>query len=375
MILPGEKLQARGITEKETGSSLLSQELSKKVKSYPWLEDEEVEKLPGPIAYEYAGFKATIIEGNVEGACWKFTNLVQVILAYLLAVCLEDQYYWDKLFHNKTNINSASNKIEHYINDKHFHNNAYKDELIGVIKQILQWRNYYGVGHGTLTQSKGDLLVRLLELSQDFLLCFRGFNDFLEKNQLNLAGSKKGSITGRNYFLNVDGNEWYNRAFCNNITRLSNTICPVVFCGYQFDGPDIYFLDCVYEPEKTPKRLYRNFSRNRLKYFQGRHSFNIAWDKEPKQVAWLNKNERDNWCNYFKNNDDSTMWDNIVYAAATFQERGMYEEAEWCIKVYYDKSKGMGIPQSCKPFELELGIKLTQYSILAARGTYVMNWN
>lgn len=389
MNLPGDHLLKKGILENGEGKNLIENELSLLAGSCPWLDNEEIHRLPGPIAYEYVGLKEVMFEGNLEAACWKITNLVQAIVSYLFAVCLEDQGFQqslDKIMRNRRTVSSIGFKVyyirEHYknsnsssnLNSNLNSNSNYIAGLMSTFRDILEWRNLYGVGHGTLTKSGGSHLNDLLSSSRDLTNRFKGFNTFLAKNNLGLFGPN-GGITGNNYFINFSGKEWYSRLCCSNNTPIPKGSWPIIFFGYQFDGPDIYFLDCIYRFGSGMSFLYRNFRRNRVKYYDDQNK--IVWGREPLQVAWLNEGERNEWRHYFINNNYNNnkahgrqLWDTIVDAAEQFQDRGMYTEAEWCIEAFNEKCRQTGIPKACNPVALKLKINLTRYSIHAARGEY-----
>lgn len=51
-------------------------------------------------------------------------------------------------------------------------------------------------------------------------------------------------------------------------------INPIKIFGYQFDGPDIYFMDMI----DREYFKYRNYMKNRTKYVY-RNNQEIDWDK------------------------------------------------------------------------------------------------
>lgn len=323
--------------------NLVEQELCSRSASFDWLSDEKRDLLPGPIAFEYKRLREYTEKGNVEASLWKLVNLANVTLSYLFAAVLEGDNPMRKDLFNGQNP-SVRFKREEILGSRI---GRRLRALLTAIKNIIDWRNDYGTGHGVLLNQSYYISDNILQYYIDFLRFFKPFPDILDDANLSLRAVIKNektgeqvllAVTGANYFDKIRDVPWGTWLVCNTENCvIKQHEAPVRFFGYQFDLPDIYFVESVFEGEKenfTENKIlktYRNYSKNRIKKIVGKNS--VAWNDEPRQVAWLSGDEREEWWTYYKRVTKNNKYYNgdliniIADASEKFQLLGRYDKA------------------------------------------------
>lgn len=108
--------------------------------------------------------------GNIEGSCWKLVNLYEVIMAYFYSVWLE----------RKGEIRDIKYSV--IIREL---NNISLNELMDNIYRIKRWRNNYGIGHGSLTRNRMNLISEIIEFYKEITKSLERLDLIL--NQLNVS--------------------------------------------------------------------------------------------------------------------------------------------------------------------------------------------
>lgn len=332
----------------------VQQEFRNRAGSFGWLNDDEIEKLPGPIAFEYKRLHEFTEEGNIEASLWKLVNLSNVTLSYLFAAAVEknsriinrycpvgrqtyakkgknNQSYAGPGFHEKRRI------IEKLLGEKMF------SPILDSIEAVNYWRNNYGIGHGALLRNQTYYISeKIIKYYSELIGSFQLLPNQLNKAELTLKLITKnshkdktfdGMVTGPNYFENVSKSPWESMLICESGRSTSNGgYSAIRLYGYGFDLPDIYFLETFLTRDGVQKSLFRNYSKNRIKVLNCNGE--IAWDFEPHQVAWLNDNEREDWLNYYKTTrklkgkNYKANTDILMDAAENFHQLGDYDKAK-----------------------------------------------
>ncbi len=283
---------------------------------------------PGPIAFEYFRLNEMLKFGNIEGSCWKLVNLYEVIMAYFYSVWLE----------RKGEIRDIKYSV--IIREL---NNISLNELMDNIYRIKRWRNNYGIGHGSLTRNRMNLISEIIEFYKEITKSLERLDLIL--NQLNVSlylvdkGENK-KLTGKNYIHKIGKDDWDKNVHTYVLQDVGPAINPIRIFGYQFDGPDIYFMDMI----DREYFKYRNYMKNRTKYVY-RNNQEIDWDKDPRQVSWFLHDERKSWLNYLsKKMKDNKMKIEEKYQLLSilidgfegYQDRGMYEDVDTCSMIIND---------------------------------------
>lgn len=283
---------------------------------------------PGPIAFEYFRLNEMLKFGNIEGSCWKLVNLYEVIMAYFYSVWLE----------RKGEIRDIKYSV--IIREL---NNISLNELMDNIYRIKRWRNNYGIGHGSLTRNRMNLISEIIEFYKEITKSLERLDLIL--NQLNVSlylvdkGENK-KLTGKNYIHKIGKDDWDKNVHTYVLQDVGPAINPIKIFGYQFDGPDIYFMDMI----DREYFKYRNYMKNRTKYVY-RNNQEIDWDKDPRQVSWFLHDERKSWLNYLsKKMKDNKMKIEEKYQLLSilidgfegYQDRGMYEDVDTCSMIIND---------------------------------------
>ena len=283
---------------------------------------------PGPIAFEYFRLNEMLKFGNIEGSYWKLVNLYEVIMAYFYSVWLE----------RKGEIRDIKYSV--IIREL---NNISLNELMDNIYRIKRWRNNYGIGHGSLTRNRMNLISEIIEFYKEITKSLERLDLIL--NQLNVSlylvdkGENK-KLTGKNYIHKIGKDDWDKNVHTYVLQDVGPAINPIKIFGYQFDGPDIYFMDMI----DREYFKYRNYMKNRTKYVY-RNNQEIDWDKDPRQVSWFLHDERKSWLNYLsKKMKDNKMKIEEKYQLLSilidgfegYQDRGMYEDVDTCSMIIND---------------------------------------
>ncbi len=307
--------------------NLMDKELSER---YTKLDTPEfsTDNWPGPIAFEYFRLNEMLKFGNIEGSCWKLVNLYEVIMAYFYSVWLE----------RKGEIRDIKYSV--IIREL---NNISLNELMDNIYRIKRWRNNYGIGHGSLTRNRMNLISEIIEFYKEITKSLERLDLIL--NQLNVSlylvdkGENK-KLTGKNYIHKIGKDDWDKNVHTYVLQDVGPAINPIKIFGYQFDGPDIYFMDMI----DREYFKYRNYMKNRTKYVY-RNNQEIDWDKDPRQVSWFLHDERKSWLNYLsKKMKDNKMKIEEKYQLLSilidgfegYQDRGMYEDVDTCSMIIND---------------------------------------
>lgn len=338
-----------------TPSGRLRKELKARASELDWLSEENVENLTGPVAYEYYSFwHFMIFEGNVEASCWKLANLVEVIISHMFAAALEVNGNLDNDI--PASANEKINTIKDTFPDAGLAN------FLGDLREILFWRNRYGIGHGTLLRSKQEHIDDLIENTGLLFKRWPSYFSFCQKYYL--RDSQGDCISGKDYFEKIPRNAWnYQISFTGTLDNKFE-FAPAKVFGYQFDVPDIYFLTAKLGPYNNPSIIYRNYRNNRTKSLK--IDGGINWEDELEQVAWLNQEEKEEWADYCREHVElKTYLTELMAAAERFQDLGMYSEVRWCLNEIEDL-----INETDMPFMFKERKALVGYSINSALGNY-----
>ncbi|NLP37815.1 MAG: hypothetical protein GX357_09195 [Firmicutes bacterium] len=308
----------------------LGEELICIAKELDWLNDEEVKELPGSIAFEYASFKTLMRQGSIAESCWKITNLCEVIVSYLWATCIEQGKQLKSLRYKK-NIISFNIKLNEV--------QSIYPELIGLLtsmREIMNWRNRYGIGHGSLVRDYSVYVESLAKYTANFLKELKELPVFLNKQHLSLYNSKGTALVGRNYHSLLNCYNRKERFYTRS--ELSGNIIndPIRSLAYQMDSPDIYFF--VGFVQDGTCKMYRNYAQNRAKYIK--INGEICWDEDWDQVSLLNEAEFDDWLKSFKEKEKGKVFqEKILSVAEMYQEHGMYAETKKCLRMLEEISE------------------------------------
>ncbi len=338
--------------------TLFDNELSNRSEDIRWLDKDQLDQWPGPIAFEYVRLKEILSEGEVEAACWKLMNFVEVTTNYLVSAVFESSSY--NSLEMMGNISSIGHKIV-------FIENSQKrdlEDILRLLKNIKNWRNKFGVGHGSLVTNKELYVDHVMNFCNQINITFKYFGAILKSNRFTLKAynehDKSESLLGPDYFFKLKGENWTVKPYCcdgSNIQEL--TVTPIKIFSYQFDPPDLYFFDNY----SNGVIQFRNFSKNRMKYFSLRNQ-RIEWYKDPGQVAWLNRKERESWIGYYNNNYASEeLLEIMVDAAEQFYKRGMFEDARFCINEFKNR-----VNKNNSYIELDIRILLIEYALDSKTG-------
>ncbi|MGI6704397.1 MAG: hypothetical protein ACOX42_10380 [Clostridia bacterium] len=217
------------------------------------------------------------------------------------------------------------------------------NELMDTIDSIKKWRNNYGIGHGSLTRNR----INYIKVIIDF---YKEITERLERldlilNQLNVSlylidNGKIKKLTGKNYIQKIGKNDWGKSVHTSALQGMSPAINPIKIFGYEFDGPDIYFIDNLGQMRGRECFKYRNYMKNRTKYVY-RNNEEIDWDEDPRQVSWFLQDERKSWLNYsskkmkdnkMKIQEKYQLLSILIDGLEGYQDRGMYEDVDTCSK-------------------------------------------
>ena len=339
-------------SQSSTGNvTLLDKELMCLSKKLDWLAEDDEEKLPGPIAFEYARFKTLMHQGSITESCWKITNLCEVIISYLWAACIEQCEQLNSL--KSSRIISISVKL-YEIQCIYPELNS----LLDNIRAIKNWRNRYGIGHGSLIFDYSVYVESLSTLTADFLKTLKKLPAFLTAQGLSLYNSKGTVLVGRNYHALLDRDNQEERFYTKKRPRGKN---PIRSFGYQMDLPDIYFfVGYILDSDNSKEKycMYRNYAHNRAKYIK--KNGDICWQEDWEQISLLYENEFKDWLTYFKKR--KLFPKNILSIAEKYQEHGMYAETKKCIDVL----EGLSLNKTLKRWVL-----LLKYAYSIAIGDYI----
>lgn len=319
--------------------NLAEQELYCISQTFDWLDDYKIEQLPGPIAFEYKCLKEYTQEGNIEASLWKLVNLSNVTLSYLFAVALEKNTDLNgRVFGDSQERDpSVRRKIQIIRNLKI---GKELNLLLNSVKEIADWRNYYGTGHGVLLRKQTYYIdSEIIYFYKKLVNVFKEFPDILRGNNLSLfrvhnsntAGPLNIELNGSKYFEKFEGNEWGGWLVCDRSTIVDANSAAIRFYGYQYDLPDIYFFESLFNINNQKRFTFRNYSQNRIKLC---FKDDVAWEDEPRQIAWLYEDERNQWWDYYHKNSNTGNKEKciniLVDAAEKFHLIGMYKEAIKC---------------------------------------------
>lgn len=207
LCLWGHYTFSQSSAELVRNATFLEEELKSLSQNLDWLEEEGENHLPGPIAFEYASFKTLMQLGSITESCWKITNLCDVIVSYLWAVCIEQGV---KSLESRGNIPISRKEKE----VKH----AYPElkSLLDSIREIMDWRNRYGIGHGSLIRDYSVYVETLIKLTTGFLKELKKLPAFLNRHGLSLYNSKGTALVGRNYHSLLDRDNLQERFYTRN---------------------------------------------------------------------------------------------------------------------------------------------------------------
>ena len=330
-------------------------ELSIRGRNLSWLDNNQIETWPGPIAFEYVRLKDIINEGNIEGSCWKIINLVESIVSYFFAAAIEDGYKPPK--NRMLTIGFKIGKIQRYFNGEHF------DSLILSLKSVNEWRNISGVGHGSLTRNKELYIDSLIHFSQDLNQSLLNLEKVLKRFNLSFKDINGNKLTGYNYNNKIEVGFWKHKVYCRKgqVNLPEGSAWPIYLFGYYLSSPDVFFLDRI-----DGAVQYKNYSKNSIKYTNSRGQ--VSWVRDIDQVAWLNEEERADWLRHFENlNPNSKNYIRyckvLVDAIVQLQKRGMHEEVLQC-KTVFEKKQHLVKDEE----ELNLKMALVNYIRKASLG-------
>lgn len=355
-VICGNRLSSIDIAVPAVGGRLLvERELSKRSAGIGWLGTEETIRWPGPVAFEYKRLREIMGEGNVEAACWKIANLAEVTVSYLFAAALED-LGTDGLPRRTVWFKQKKEYAGEYFEDS----NLWK--ILNSLGNVMAWRNKTGVGHGSLVANKEVYIDSLLQLGSALNKALARLNEFLVGRGLSLADQNGHPITGPDYFFNLTGGgKSATRIFCAGRAAILKRP-PALVTSHHFGGPDVYFIDSVYEGSY----YYKNYRQSKSKRLN--RNLNPSWDADPGQVAWLSDEERESWRKHLLAKGRSLgpvgqVRELLVDAAEQFQARGMVDQARWCMSLYAQCRP----PETAKE-ELDFRLELAHYGLEASLG-------
>jgi tetratricopeptide (TPR) repeat protein len=299
-------------------NSLIEEEFAIQSNALNWINPKD---WIGPMALEYKRFKDLMCEGKIEASCWKLINLIEVSVG--LHFCLAKRQLSD------SRNNTLGSKIYYLMREN-------KDRPINsslkFLKLINEWRNISGIGHGTLVESKEPYVRKLIEWQP---LLNESLKEIDKKIKQNIRYS------GIRNIEKLNGPDYIVKLKSTNNDRNDFSIKPLIICGYGFDGPDLYILDCYFE-ENNGVLGYRNYSRNRKKFIRV-DDREVVWRKNYEQVDLFNNNERERWLDWVKNQyeNEITAFRNGVRqfsidAAEGFYMRGFNDDSRWALEVFED---------------------------------------
>lgn len=331
-----------------TSPERLKEELKSRASKLGWLSEEDVENLPGPVAYEYSSlWHFMIVEGNIEASCWKLTNLVEVVISHMFSAAIEESGNYENDI--PTSPNEKINIIKETFPDLEMAN--FMDSL----REILFWRNRYGIGHGTLLRSKQEHVDDLIENAELFFDKWPHYSSFARNYPLQERHGYY--IRGKDYFEMIPRNDWNYQFSCTGKLDNKFEFAPVKVFGYQFDVPDIYFLTAKLGPAQNPSIIYRNYRNNRTKSLMINGQIN--WEDELEQVALLNKEEKEQWADFCRENIEPKLFLNkLIEAAEKYQRLGMYTEVKWCLEEIDELSNSTRMPLMLEKRKAVLGYSL-----------------
>lgn len=227
--------------------NLAEQEFCSVSKSFPWL-GKRLGQLPGPIALEYKRLKEFTEEGRIEASLWKLVNLANITLSYLFAAALERDAE-QRVMGNYANYSPLNLGVKmKYIKQL---DPMGLTPLLDAIREITYWRNNYGIGHGTLLKCQTYYITEpIIKYYRMLLKAFGDLPHILERSHLSLwllDGAQHDNhtmITGPSYRDLLRNKPWNSRFICSKIPFCQPGCSSAVrFFGYDFDLPDIYFME------------------------------------------------------------------------------------------------------------------------------------
>lgn len=307
----------------------------------------DTSRWPGPIAYELHHLKSIMLDGNIEGSCWKLVNLAEIITYYLFAAVMEKkkasieelrQPFCDQS--RRTPLQDLSSTRMYVENNLSLFDDRgdFTWNIIRLLRRIATWRNREGVGHGSLSRDKLALVDVIHAYSVELWQQLLGFSDFLKENGLSLYRQRDWiSLTGHDYLSRVDeagpvGIAWNDRiSICKNANL--SPVRPIIVYGYHLDPADLYFLVGYYRDHL----LYRNFRANRQLYFTAEYNVGRRYNdvKTIISVPLRYGREREQWLQFLEDEQTSFTSETkteinafLLAAGKRLYKVGLYIEAK-----------------------------------------------